>query len=342
MARAIEPADLLFHVLNVGNGDAILVEFPADGAGRRRLGVVDCADSGKMRKYIDKLAVKRPFTDVAFICATHPHGDHIRGIAPLLRKPETEPKWFWESGFRHRTSTYITILETIRDRHVNMLRVSSGMEWYFGPVKVTVLAPSVSLRNRYATYGVDMNNASVVLRFEYCAGDAVTIQSTGYEGTEDPVLTRDTGNPVAILAGDAEFDSWAQVTKEYPHLERPAEHDPLVKKMVNLLKCDFLKVAHHGSMHSAPLEAYERMHPKLAVISNKQKSSGTTPDGGTRYLFPHRIAEAALAEVDADVVTTDASGGGGTVVVALQPGRSMTYVQLGDADDEHPDPPEAV
>lgn len=339
MPEPIQPDDLLFHVLNVGNGDAIVVELPAGPDGKRRLGIVDCANSAKVLNYVGTLSDRRPFSDVAFICATHPHGDHINGIAPLLRKPLTSPQWFWDSGFRHRSTTYLRILEAVRDRGVNMIRVSSGMEWYLGSVRVTVLAPSVALRNRYATFGVDMNNASVVLRFEYCTDNAVTVQSRRYAGTADPTLAED-GSPVAILAGDAEFDSWACITEEYPHLEKTDENEPLVKKMVNLLKCDFLKVAHHGSMHSAPLEAYERMKPGLAVISNRQKPSGTTPDGETRYLFPHRITEAALAEVESRVVTTD--GTGGTVVVALRPGRKLRHAQLGDAIDAHPTPPDQI
>jgi len=41
MAKPIRPEDLVIHVLNVGFGDAIVVELPADKQGLRRYGVVD-------------------------------------------------------------------------------------------------------------------------------------------------------------------------------------------------------------------------------------------------------------------------------------------------------------
>ncbi len=42
MAKDISSKDLVIHVLNVGFGDNILIEFPADRTGKRSYGVVDC------------------------------------------------------------------------------------------------------------------------------------------------------------------------------------------------------------------------------------------------------------------------------------------------------------
>jgi hypothetical protein len=44
------------------------------------------------------------------------------------------------------------------------------MKSYIGTLRITALGPSVALRNRYATSGIDMNNASIVLRLEKCKG----------------------------------------------------------------------------------------------------------------------------------------------------------------------------
>ena len=60
------------------------------------------------------------------------------------------------------------------------------------------------------------------------------------------------------------------------------------QKMTNYLSCHVLKVAHHGSMHSSPLDVYEKMSPNLAVISSKQEQS--TSGGRTRDIFPHQSA----------------------------------------------------
>ena len=183
-------------------------------------GVVDCNNAGKTYKYIEKIKAIRPFDKVAFICATHPHLDHIRGIRELMTDPLTRPEEFWDCGFRHHSSTYLKILRTVRDEGLQMRRISSGMEWYFGSLRITALSPSVRLRNRYATFGVDMNNASVVLRLEHHGDDVLLIRSQEYKGKVSLEAEREAGRSVVILAGDAEFDSWACVTQEYPKRER--------------------------------------------------------------------------------------------------------------------------
>ena len=45
-----------------------------------------------------------------------------------------------------------------------------------------MLAPSVVLRNKYDTYGIDMNNSSVVLRFEHHGTEVMEMRSQEYEG----------------------------------------------------------------------------------------------------------------------------------------------------------------
>jgi len=306
----IEPEDLVFHILNVGFGDNILVEFPVDKTSKRSYGLVDCRNSKKTKQYLDKLMNIRPGRpELEFVCATHPHLDHISGINPFLEDEKYRPKEFWDSGFRHKSQTYIKILQSLLLQGIKLIRVSSGMERYFGKVQVTALAPSIRLRNKYATYGVDMNNASIVLRFEHHVEDRMLVRSREYEGSVSLEAERQAGRSVVILAGDAEYDSWSHITEEFPRLERTQAHKPLVKKMVNYLACSALKVSHHGSMHSAPLDVYEKMMPETAVVSTKQKES-TKQMGGvvlTRGLFPHRLAITALEECGAQILTTDGS-----------------------------------
>jgi len=354
----IQDRDMIIHFLNVGLGDAIVVEFPKPRVGGRPWGIIDFYNADKAMKYLDELGSVRPMGHVAFVCATHPHMDHISGIRRLLDSPSYRPAEFWDSGFRHNSSTYRKILKAVSKHGVQMRRVSSGMEWYYGTVRVTALSPSVTLRNRYATYGVDMNNASVVLRFENCTKDAVITQSARYVGNRDPEREQASGKAVAILGGDAEFDSWAQISQEYPFIERTSHHDPQVKKMVNMLNCWLVKVAHHGSMHSSPLEVYERMHPKVAVISARQDIS-ESKTGVRRGLYPHPTTGQSLAEVGADVVTTDgyyeqqlakAKRGGraprrkpGTIIAVIPPGGSRRrYTKLTDSEKRVPVPPTQV
>jgi beta-lactamase superfamily II metal-dependent hydrolase len=356
MATPIQPQDLVIHVLNVGFGDNILIEFPADSAGQRSYGLVDCRNSVKTMRYLNRLMEIRP----ARSHATHPHHDHISGIRPLLASQKYRPRQFWDSGFRHNSQTYYRILETLLTEGIEMVRVSSGMEWYFGRVQITVLAPSIMLRNRYATYGVDMNNASIVLRLEHHSEDVLLVKSQEYVGGASAEAERAAGRSVVILAGDAEFDSWAQIALEFPRLEKTKGNEPLVKKMVNYLACAVIKVAHHGSMHSAPLDIYEKMKPELAIVSTEQEVSTKRLHGRelTREMFPHQSATVALEECGARIVTTDGSyeskvlDGGqqrnsalahpGTIVVVVPPGRTPRWAKLDDGRGDVPEPPTHV
>jgi beta-lactamase superfamily II metal-dependent hydrolase len=338
----IEPQDLVFHFLNVGFGDNILVEFPVGKAGKRSYGIVDCRDFKKTKQYLDKLMDARPGrSELEFVCATHPHLDHIGGINSFFEDEKYRVKEFWDSGFRHKSQTYIKILQSLLLQGIKLIRVSSGMERYFGKVQVTVLAPSIRLRNMYATYGVDMNNASIVLRFEHHIEDVISRRSIEYTGSVSLEAERQAGRSVVILSGDAEYDSWSVITEEFPRLERTDSNEPLVKKMVNYLACSALKVAHHGSMHSAPLDVYEKMMPEIAVISTEQEES-TKQTGGvelTRGLFPHRLAITALQECGAKILTTDGSYESesesapkkpGSIVIVVPPGGKPRWAKLDD------------
>lgn len=363
MSKPIKPDDLVLHFLNVGFGDNIIIEFPADEQGNRRYGLVDCRSGEKTLTYLDRL-MPNPAnrSRLAFICATHPHYDHISGISRVMNSAYF-PEEFWDSGFRHNSQTYQNILLDVIAKGIRMVRVSSGMEWYFQRVRVTALSPSVTLRNRYATYGVDMNNASIVLRLENNKEDAVLIQSREYTGDTSIEAERQAGQSVAILAGDAEFDSWSHVCQDYPRVERTSYQKPLVKKMVNYLSTSVVKVAHHGSMHSTPLDVYEKMSPSIAIISTKQEPS-TKKLGNTAFaeiqrdLFPHQSATMALEESDTRVLTTDGSYEGqimdngnkkdagndhsGSIVVVIPPAGKVRWKKLTDDTATVPTPPASV
>jgi beta-lactamase superfamily II metal-dependent hydrolase len=354
--KSVNDEDLLFHILNVGDGDNIIVEFPKDAElGMRFYGIVDCYDADKTMGYIEKLKEIRPARDqLEFICATHPHKDHIDGIDELLEDDKLRPKEYWDSGFRHTIWRYYNILKILQDKKVPMTRVSSGMEKYYGNVQVTFLAPSIALRNRYGTYGVDVNNASIVLRFENHIGKMVLMKSEEYwPGNVSIEAVRDVSSSVAILTGDAEFESWSHIVDEFPRLESTQKHKPLVKKMINYLNCSVVKVPHHGSMHSAPLDIYEILTPSKAVISAEQKISTSAGKNLEREMFPHAAARIALEESGAEIYSTEGSldflkdengkrivdenANPGSIIVLLPPGDiSPRWIKLGDEIDEVP------
>lgn len=304
---------LRVHVLNVGDGDSMIIEFP--DVGGHKFAVVDCYKYGKTKDYLDKLGA----SELEFVCATHPHYDHIRGLPNLLENYRGHIREFWDSGFRHTSLTHGRIVDLIQaDAGIRFMRVTSGYEREFNGVKVTVLAPSISLRNRYDTYGVNINNASIVLKLEY----------------QDPDKKRPS---VIILGGDAQFDSWAKVLEEFPHYVRTENPEQKIRytESFNPLNCQVLKVAHHGSKHGTALEYVEVLDPEHAVVSCS---------GSSQYGFPHQIAELALRDVlPANILYTDHKppdgDRSGTVVITNRGTTTVNIEELHEPRAEDATPP---
>jgi len=73
---------IFLHVLNVGDGDSIIVEAPADDNGNRAILVIDCFKANKSLNYMNKIGI----THLDLVVATHPHRDHILGLENVLKK----------------------------------------------------------------------------------------------------------------------------------------------------------------------------------------------------------------------------------------------------------------
>jgi len=304
-------SQLRIHIVNVGHGDSILVELPdlVEGVTRKpRFGLVDAGGSDKDVKnktleYLKAFLKYRIEDDDSeycfeFICLSHPHKDHLFGMMPVLDyfcedgPGRYAPRQFWDCGFRYNTTEYLNILKFIVGHpEIQFVRVASATEFHFGDVEVLVLAPSIDLRNRYDTYGVEPNDASIVLRVSF-------------------------GKGVAILTGDAQFDSWGKVVEEFPrkkHLTypkiqennkyRPDMRDPTHADLVflsqeNQLDCDLLKVSHHGSKHGTSFEFVEKLGPRHFVISCDDDSwySSHKSKGAWVGKFPHPITRLVIGE----------------------------------------------
>lgn len=74
---------LAIHILNVGHGDSIIVEY-APAGGRRVFGLIDTnTNEGREPIAIRKL-VELGATELSFLCITHPHADHYSGVGSII------------------------------------------------------------------------------------------------------------------------------------------------------------------------------------------------------------------------------------------------------------------
>ena len=284
--------DRLVHfLLNVGDGDTQLVLLP-ELAGVRRMLVVDVATTRKLPALIAALRadpVLGPHVGaIALVVATHPHNDHIGGMAELLDLHHDEIAELWDSGFFYTSQTYFQLMQAVADHAVPIAQPTSGMTRWIDAVKVEALSPSIQLRNRFDTYGVDANNASIVLALEFPSAVARA------EGA--PAATRR-----LILGGDAQTVAWAGVVQDFPELVANPSPVFAALRMAqggDTLAADVLKVSHHGSKHGINLELIERIRPGLSLISSV--------GGGGEFNFPHLLAQEALREARQPTTSTNA------------------------------------
>ncbi len=123
---------LTFHVINSGIGESIVIETP-----RGEWGVVDCytpslADStaNPTIQFLRQCGVKC----LAFVCITHPHEDHYRGLNQLL---DAFPlKYFWRFGaFSGRDLKLILLSYVLRDAEGDELASATELTKAFGTIR---------------------------------------------------------------------------------------------------------------------------------------------------------------------------------------------------------------
>jgi hypothetical protein len=280
------PEDLVYFLLNVGDGDSQLILLPEQGGSRQAI-VVDVLSAPKIEHLLDELA-KTPLLPqrpelFALVVATHPHADHIGGMAALLDRFHGLIGEFWEPGFYYTSPTYAEMMRAVGEHGLRHGQPTSGMTRWIGQVKLLVLAPGINLRNRFDSYGVDVNNSSVALKIEF-PGRRVTDRLPDGSYVRAPRQS-------LILGGDAQTLSWAQVMIDFPQL---GPDQSLVAKALTKaqgfepLNSDIFKVPHHASKHGLNLELVEAIAPSISLISSV--------GGGGKYNFPHLVSVEALRE----------------------------------------------
>ena len=292
---ATADADLVYFLCNVGDADAQVVLLPkAPASGFRRAVVVDAGKPGKVPSLLRSLigaGLVAPDDhpeaagSIPLIVATHPHDDHLQGMAELIDEFDGgRIAEFWDPGYWHTVAAYHDTMAAIgRQGQIVYAQPTSGFRRWIGLAAITVLSPSVQLRNRFDTYGTEINDASISLR----------IEAPAVRTLRDP-----TGNRMVrvnssrlVLGADAQTLSWSYVLADFPFLSATTTEQGRLLDIgsgTDVLRADVLKVSHHGSKHGVNLELVERIRPDLTLISS-------VPENGT-YGFPHDVAQQLIRE----------------------------------------------
>ncbi|MEW5784194.1 MAG: MBL fold metallo-hydrolase [Bacillota bacterium] len=153
--RAVTPAagELAVHFIDVGQGDAILIQAPAQNVlidgGPRGAGV-------DLASYLHQCGVNR----LDLVVSTHPHDDHIGGLLEVLDKMPVDE--VMDPAVAHTTQTFEKYLALIDEKNIRFTTARAGLSRDLGGGAV------LSLLHPVAPQPDDgLNNCSVVLRLTF-------------------------------------------------------------------------------------------------------------------------------------------------------------------------------
>ncbi len=154
--------ELQVHVLNVGQGDSILIIAPG---GKSVL--VDAGAPGSGRVILD--AMKRyGVSQIDLMIATHAHADHIGGADEVMRR--TKVSTVLDSRVPNTTKSYEDFLEEIEKSGAKYVAASPGQKFDLGGgAQLTVLAPLQPFftKDQLRSGANEPNANSVVTRLDY-------------------------------------------------------------------------------------------------------------------------------------------------------------------------------
>ncbi len=176
MAPAARTPDASLEILDVGQGDSILVRSPE--------GKTALIDAGPSHGVVATLR-KQGVTSLDLLVLSHHHADHYGGMAEVVKA--FKPRIFLATNSSHTTSSYLKLLETVRDANIRAIQPGEA------PRKIGLGSVVLTIFPQPPEDKKDENDNSIGIRL-------------------------DLGNFSALLTGDSQDRARAYWEKECPSL----------------------------------------------------------------------------------------------------------------------------
>lgn len=145
---------LTFQMLNVGQGDSILIESPT--------GVQVLIDAGPGRGVLREISSVLPFYDrhIDMIVLTHPDKDHYEGFVSILKKYKTSV--LLEPGTDNPSSGYSYFENLVKEKNIPAVLARSGQVVDLGGgAYLQILFPDRDVS------GLEINDSSIVMKLVF-------------------------------------------------------------------------------------------------------------------------------------------------------------------------------
>lgn len=144
---------LRVHIIDVGQGDSILIEIPNGQAM-----LIDAGEAVKgpsVTRYLKDRGLK----GLDYLVATHPHSDHIGGLAEVLRSFPVSSVFMPRTG--HTTTAYESLLKAVKNEGLSITEARAGQKVLTASnLKIEFIAPSGSAHE-------EINDWSGILMIQY-------------------------------------------------------------------------------------------------------------------------------------------------------------------------------
>ena len=264
----VDPDLIRIHVLNVGQGDATIIEGPADEKGDRKILVVDIGESPKkgneakhvmepyLRNQLDDGPPTRPVAKIDYFIPTHYHHDHMGGV----RGEEGTGMYYLQEALGVK-------IGMILDTGIDYDASGQGDRQYRTWVKEKQ-PPREKLR--FDQQGPDR-------QIDLGGGVWVEVLAVGAEVegrgrvVKDKWIASTSQNDfsIAIVVHYGKFDFYvAGDLSGYLHESWGAWYHPIESATYpHLRRTEVYRVNHHGSQWSSNYPFMQRLRPSVALIS---------------------------------------------------------------------------
>lgn len=150
----VTDAEVSVHFIDVGQGDSILIRSGDENI---------LIDAGEVEYGETVLAYLRNegITKLDYVVATHPHSDHIGGIAEVIDNVDVEnviaPKV--SSDMTPSSNVYKAFLTSVKEKGLSITAASPGKKYSIGECELLIMGP--------CEHYDDLNNYSVVTKLTH-------------------------------------------------------------------------------------------------------------------------------------------------------------------------------